>query len=599
MLDFCRHRGPGALQWLSMPYFESQEFHPAPTPLSPSSVTSMVTSMKSFLASSLFVIFTVAPPALAAGGEEALTAVTHKSSINVRSASTEFGVEGLLEFRGQPMQPYAFWFSYLEEPFEIEPGIFLEINPIRQLTTGLFIMGNFDALGFDYLQFPVHPLWVGTQISCQLETIYEGSVDVNFITSDGLPLFIDTSNLARITFQAPNTFAEAVGQKASTSYRSYVPTLHYYYNSPQMIIGGSPGGYQEYTPWDQNSKDLPKYFDPRAFSASAAPWGDGATILTTGGSQGSPFTDASKSAYLTIPWTKSSYPIPDMIQGRAGHLAVTDYQGQVFILGGITDIDSSISHPTSDSADYHINALLDTTEIYNSNANTFISGPRMPEPIAFAKALFIGGGEYLIAGGITTDDTGHFKLSNHVWVFNVEILEFSGPYLMNQPRMLPEMTLTIDGHIYITGGLTDHGEYAHTHPASFLNVVLSAMDGTEYGLTNNSLTWFQSGPTLFYPRVFHNSFDSGDGSLLTAGGYTGSLLLTDMPYMNTTGSGGPITGTVSSEFINMSILSHWDGPNLVHPRFGASWVKSFMDLRILIIGGGADVVEMYQPYAFH
>lgn len=536
---------------------------------------------KTLLSTSVLSLLASPIAAAAPGGEK-----EHHSFVEVPNAMT--GSLGLVRVWGQPGMPYSLWFSSVEEKFDLGSGIILDVNPIRQLTTGLFLERNFNEYGFDDLEFPVDPTWAGSRLSIQIVTAFTG-YGQNSIQWDDSIYSIDVSNLARATFQAPNTFAEAVGVRGGTSFRS-VATQNFTFPTDVRLIAGSAQGLQTFTPWDQNCIENVKLFDSLALDSTSPLFYD--IYFTTGGALGSPFVNASRDTHFVYFNEKFANPGPQMLEPRAGHMSIQLWDGYVMVLGGVGGVDPNSKVPLQTQ---YLNAVHDTTEIYNAYNNSFYYGPQLPIPLAFANIIQLDGSKYLISGGLTTNN-GKFEVSRHTWIFDTDSMTFSESYNMSERRMFHEVVIGDDGEVLIFGGVNDDGLFEfNLQPTDVEHTRLYPLASTEIGLWSyySDDVEFESAFEMTIPRAFCTVTAVEYDNYLVAGGTSTPFTLLGIPGLNP--GGETPAGTVSTEFLDFYDYTQAPGPDMIHPRVGATAVRSPMDSRIIMMGGGPDVIELYQP----
>lgn len=555
-----------------------------------------------FLATSMFTL--PAAGTASAGDEQQQQGPSHYSRVFPRKASTQEGEWGQIELYGKPEQPYFFWFSSVEEPYEIEKGILLDINPIRQLTNNLVIEGNFDGNGQAWLDFPIGPEWTGARINMQIVTLMTGG-KFNYFTSDGTGFSVDVSPLARMTFQQPNTFADGVGSLEGTCYRSYIPLEgSNWYSLPYEavpLVGGSTDGIKHFSTFAQDTRNIDYNFVDLPMSATG-PVYDFMTI-TTGGTEGDPFYYASRSTHISIPYDDFSFDGPDMLQARAGHFilplhANDNLTGEILVVGGISP--ASYDN-TSDgvSNEYHYNSLSDTSEYFYWGEGYFKPGPRLPKPLAFAASMYIGGGWHLITGGLTTDGEGNFVVSDQAWVFSEFDFAFFGPIHMESARMLHEM-IRVNDTIIVLGGVNHLGPDALAPADTMVDTFppTNIVETTQITDLFNKGGAFEMYTEMSTARVFPAVARVMNNSILVAGGFEDPIRLWQVPLMEYYSKFEPLEGLTSTEIIYLHPLvdPFISTPEMHFPRVGATALPSPLDGRILIMGGGPSTVELYQPF---
>lgn len=174
------------------------------------------------------------------------------------------GGNGIIRMKGLPNQTYVLWFSTVEELTQINEDIVLFVDPFRALENGLLLGGEFDSNGNAMFTFPVGAEWEGGRISFQLVAFDNNSFAI--------------SNLARATFQKPNTFANAVGIPGSPAVMGDLFPLP---NGQILAIGGAGPIPESYTPWTQDT--FPAGFIQPAYPLSTRVQLADGKILVMGG----------------------------------------------------------------------------------------------------------------------------------------------------------------------------------------------------------------------------------------------------------------------------------------------------------------------------
>lgn len=492
------------------------------------------------------------------------------------------GGAGRVRVTGNPGEAYAIWFSAIEDITEIMDGITLYINPIRALLYGLQIEGVFDNSGIAEFEYPIDTEWHGYRLSFQAVTLDE-------------KLNIKVSNLARATFQKPNTFLEAVGVPPAFSIFGDLYTLP---DKRILAIGGAGPLVQMYEPWTQITNPA-GLINPAYLLSARAQLSDG-RILVAGGLQFAVDTNVNppavsaavtNEAYLYNP-ADGSYVATNgsMNAARAAAAAVRLNNGKVFIFGGLGAI--NLADPAS-----LLTGILNSSEIYDPASGLFAAGASITEGKAFHTCTLLNNGQVLVAGGLATAFGLPF-ISNTGYTYNPTNNTFSiFPKTFNGARFLHSATKLADGKVILTGGMSaDLSGLAEGGDLS--SILFTPLGSVSYWDPTASFGAgaFKIGPILPAPRALHTATLMADGvRVLLAGGISGDV-----------GLGGLLTGDLNnlilpplvgtSEFISVTPLnSVVAGPDLVEPRAGASSAIVPMDGRILIFGGGPLAAELYQP----
>ncbi|MFN0205798.1 MAG: Kelch repeat-containing protein [Planctomycetota bacterium] len=489
------------------------------------------------------------------------------------------GGNGIIRMKGLPNQMYVLWFSTVEELTQIDNDIVLFIDPVRALENGLLLSGQFDETGNASFTFPVGAEWEGGKISFQLVSFDNNGFGI--------------SNLARATFQKPNTFANAVGIPGLPSVMGDLFTTA---NGGILAVGGAGPIPESYTPWTQDT--FPAGFNQPSYPLSTriqladgkilVMGGISATVTGGGGTPGIEVT-MSNEAYLFIPNTGDFVATNGpMNLARAGAAGVRLTNGKVFIFGGLGSI--NLAEPLS-----LLTGILNSSEIYDPATGMFTLGPSLVEGKALHTATLLNNGQVLVAGGLALA-LGIPLISNSGYTYNPLTNSFGPlPKFFTGPRMLHSATKLSDGNVILAGGIS-----------ADLSGVLQSGNLSEivFGTVNTTTRWnpaaqfgtggFAAGPNLLESRALHAAAPVANATkVLVAGGISGNLDIAALLSGN--------LGTVklpnmisSSEIISHSPNASVAGPNLVTPRAGATGITIPMDGRILIFGG-APGSELYQP----
>lgn len=79
----------------------------------------------------------------------------------------------------------------------------------------------------------------------------------------------------------------------------------------------------------------------------------------------------------------------EMLEPRAGHVAIALSENEVLLAGGYTG-----------QRDGQPDGILDSVELFNLRSGTFRPGPAMPSPRAYARAVTLHDGRVLVVGGV-------------------------------------------------------------------------------------------------------------------------------------------------------------------------------------------------------
>ena len=271
------------------------------------------------------------------------------------------------------------WWSS-EESLTQVGDLLLDVDPFRSFQFGYHIEGFLDGNGLGFHSFPTTAEWDFGRISFEAVTMQGGGEDV--------------SNLARSTFQIPNTFHDAVGIPASLSILGDLFPLA---DGRQLAIGGAGPIVEAYQPWDQQT--LPAGLaNPSYLFSARAQLADGKILVVGGLTVGTardgttPTIATTDEAYLFNVQTGDYLPtLGKLASPRAGATATLLGNGKVLVFGGIGTID--LTDPTS-----LLTGILASSEIYDPATQTFGAGPSLIEGKAFHTATRLDNGQVLVAG---------------------------------------------------------------------------------------------------------------------------------------------------------------------------------------------------------
>lgn len=225
-------------------------------------------------------------------------------------------------------------------------------------------------------------------------------------------------------------------------------------------------------------------------------------VLVTGGLSDlngtgfDPVNSALASTEFYDPATDAWIAGPTMTRPRAGHVAIPLPDGRILMAGGVGWTTVIIRIPQ----------IWTQTEIYDPNANTFSSGPPMRTPRAIFAVADLGGGRFLVAGGMSsllsagasTTAAEIFDANTNTWT----------PVGNLATRRGMSAAIPLGGGRYMIAGGTD-GDL--TTP--------SALSSTEiFDVATNAFT---PGPTMTTSRVAFGAFASPTGQVHLIGGGTG------------------------------------------------------------------------------
>jgi hypothetical protein len=484
------------------------------------------------------------------------------------------GGEAKIRLKGEPFAPYMLWFSALEEPTVVD-GTLLMVDPFRALQEGLHIEGFLDANGLAAYTFPTGPEWDFSRISWQGVTVVGGGLEV--------------SNLARATFQIPGTFHDAVGIPGAFSILGDAFAAA---DGRVIAIGGAGPVIEAYEPWTQDA--IPAGIaQPNYLLSARAQCSDG-RILVAGGMTFAAGTDEGGNPTLAIGATDEAYlydPVAQsytatagkLIVARSGASATRLANGKIFIFGGLGAID--LQNPAS-----IFSAILSSSEIFDPATGLFTAGPASLESKVFHSATLLNNGQVMLAGGIGTF-FGIPTISNTAYFYNPATNSFGLlPKTFTGGRFFHSATKLADGRVLLAGGLsadlTDVIESGDLTQISFDTIGTTAIFNPSAGIGGS----FAAGPQLLETRAAHTATLLDNATVLVAGGLSGTIDL------------GAILGgnfalpaaLATSEIVSFNPNAVAPGPPMGAARAGASAIVSPMDGRVILIGGGPLLPELYQ-----
>jgi hypothetical protein len=237
-----------------------------------------------------------------------------------------------------------------------------------------------------------------------------------------------------------------------------------------------------------------------------------------------------------------------MLTRRAGAMAVLLASGRVLIAGGTDGSGKS----------------LRSTEMYDPAKHIFIPGPDMLAPRSHGIAVRLKDGKVLIAGGCAQGDEQRLASAE---LYDPSSKTFTWTGSMHTPRGAFNALALRDGRVLVTGGMSG-GE---------LPDVTVEASSEIYDPDSGKFT--PTGP-MSVPRYKHGMALLKDGRVLVIGGQT-------------RGAFGP--KLASTEFFDPATLRFSRGPQMKYARFKLlQGVASLSDGHVLV-AGGADQPELYEP----
>jgi hypothetical protein len=255
------------------------------------------------------------------------------------------------------------------------------------------------------------------------------------------------------------------------------------------------------------------------------------------------------SAEIYNPETGQFSPTRNMLSRRAGAMAARLPNGKVLIAGGTDGSGTS----------------LRTTEIYDPASNIFAPGPIMLAPRAHGVAIRLKDGRVLIAGGCAQGDDERLASAE---IYDPATQTFSWTGSMHVPRGAFNAVALTDGRVLVTGGMSS---------GQLPDVTVEA----SAEIYNPATGTFTLTSPMSVPRYKHGIALLKDGRVLIIGGQTG-------------GSFGPRLS--STEFFDPATSSFSRGPEMKYPRFKLIQGVAVLSDGHVLVAGGADQPEMFDPH---
>lgn len=243
-------------------------------------------------------------------------------------------------------------------------------------------------------------------------------------------------------------------------------------------------------------------------------------------------------------------PAGKMLSRRAGAMAALLPSGTVLIAGGTDGSGKS----------------LRTTEIYDPEKNTFIPGPKMLAARADGVAVLLRSGKVLIAGGCAQGDGERLASAE---LYDPATGSFSWTGSMHVPRGYFNAVALSDGEVLVTGGMSG---------GQLPDVTVEASAETYNPATGR----FTLTSPMNAPRYKHGMALLKDGRVLIIGGQS-------------EGAFGP--RLASTEIYDPATRRFTRGPELKYARYKLMQGVAALGDGQVLVGGGADQPELYDPEA--
>jgi hypothetical protein len=388
-------------------------------------------------------------------------------------------------------------------------------------------------------------------------------------------------------------YRDAVGIPASFSILGDLYTLP---DGRVLSIGGAGPVVEAYEPWTQQTVPL-TLVQPMHLLSARAQLADG-TILLAGGAVATTGQDKEGNPTLALSTTNEAYvfdPASGVLTPTAGTLttaraaatATRLSNGKVLVCGGFGSLD--VANPLS-----ILTGILASTELYDPATGLFTTGPAMLEGKALHTATTLDNGQVMIAGGLGSF-LGIPTVSNTAYFYNPATNAFGLlPKTFTGGRFLHNATRLADGRVILTGGitadLTGVIESGDLTQVVFGTIPSTAIFNPSAGFGGS----FSAGQSMLSARALHTSTLLPGGALLVTGGLSGDLDIGAILSGNLEGAVLPVI-LDNCELLTFNPNASAPAAYLSAPRAGASAIVSPMDGRVIVLGGGPLLVELYQP----
>jgi len=332
------------------------------------------------------------------------------------------------------------------------------------------------------------------------------------VTFPGFPLLvIDISNPRTVWFGAAGTFRDRGRTfQNGRAFHSVLPRS----DGSWMVAGGGIGALLA-----QSAQQDTEVYDPATDTFSPGPLLakeravhtttqllDGRWLLTAGVDRRN---DPQVDCEIYDPVTDTFTAVAPLAQPRMGHTATLLADGRVIVAGGISNLNGPGLDPLYSS--------LRTTEIYDPATDQWTSGPNMRTPRVGHIAQRLGSGEVLFAGGASFDTIIFITipaLRRNSDLFDPATGQMRNGPTMNADRALPNLAPLGGGRYLVSGGISN----IVLTPAPGATPTASA---EIYDEASNS--WSTTG-SLSQARGLHLAMDMGNGRIMVAGGADGDVL---------------------------------------------------------------------------
>jgi hypothetical protein len=284
---------------------------------------------------------------------------------------------------------------------------------------------------------------VVSSFSVPSDPLFDGLVINNQIVSLVNGKFTEKSNLCKVGFGWPDSWAHSVGSLVNDPFG--IPGIDL--GDGRVLLAGAMGA---------NADQCEAYDMCRQAGSALAPLNQGRAghtvtkladgrVLVTGGADVNVTVLASAELYdpATDTWTT----VGSMSTARAAHSASLLPDGRVLIAGGTDDLTDVLTAATN---------ALKTTEYFDPVAGTFAAGPNLNRPHVLHTSVSLGNGDVLLCGGGTFTKIFGIPipdLSNKAQVYSAAGGSWGGEVTMKAARVGASGILLADGRVLLAGGI--------------------------------------------------------------------------------------------------------------------------------------------------
>ena len=500
-------------------------------------------------------ITNLAPVLLAAAAAPALA-----QNLDLDKVGGGLGGQLACPLQGQANEPYALLFDLIEFPtFLPQLGVQLDITDqfawVSYNTPGFVGLTDGSGQATPTITMPNDP-WLEDCVFSFQAVAGSGPFRV--------------SNLTRVTPQAPGTFKAALGAPTLPILGGGAVPAD---DGEVLFVGGSGPAAQSYSSRLEQWSLAGGTFGVGLLSQTT-PLADG-RVLFTGGldlSGGQP----TAAAAIYDPATGTTTNLT-MNTARAGHGASQLGNGQVLISGGLEAFD--LSDPLA-----IFTSILNTTELFDPNTNTFSTGATMLEARALHTQTTLSNGQALVAGGLSVLPIVNIPtVSSTAYLYNPASGGFGLPSLFTGGRLLHSAVALDNGRVLLCGGLSvDLSVFLQT--GNIADIIIGTREDCVV-YTPGFFGSFQTVNGMQVGRAGAALAPLPGGGALIAGGFQ---LAIDVP------NGGFVaTATDTADVFSQS-------PNAIAPTGSMAAERLFPqavglpDGTVMVVGGGPLEAEIYQ-----